>query len=275
MKVTVLGTGTSTGIPIPGCACEVCTSSNSRNKRLRTSIFVELTSADLGTSGAKSSEETIGRVLIDTSTDLRQQALTHGIVRIDKVLFTHTHADHTFGIDDLRSFNFVMRSSIDVYASETSAKDLLQKFRYCFQYDPAYEGGAPPKLNLLEIEAYTPLSLFGVEILPLPVLHGTLEVFAYRIGSFAYVTDCSSIPERSRACLRNLDVLILDGLRNRPHKTHFTVEQAVQEIEDLQPKRTFLTHISHELDHEKTNNTLHEITKQHVELAYDGLFFEA
>ncbi len=280
MKIRVLGSGTSTGVPVPGCRCAVCTSTDAKNDRLRTSIFIELERRDVRTAGpgegelVADSSQVIGHVLVDTSPDLRRQALRAGIARVDAVLYTHVHADHVFGIDDLRSFNFVNKSVIDCYASAASAADLEQKFRYAFFPDDDYEGGAPPNLTLSRIEPYKPFVLFGVPVLPLPVLHGSMEVFAYRIGSFGYATDCSEIPERTREHLKDLDVLILDGLRYRPHKTHFTHEQAVREIEILKPKQAYLTHISHELEHHAANEQLKKMTKRNVEMAYDGLVLD-
>jgi len=263
LKILVLGSGTSSGVPVPGCGCEVCRSSNPKDKRLRTSIYVELHGRDAP-----------GHVLVDTATDLRLQALTHGVSRIDAVLYTHTHADHTFGIDDLRSFNFVNNSVIDCYASAPSKKELELRFPYAFFPDPDYEGGAPPRLKLHEIPSSGPLKLFGVDILPVPVMHGKMEVLGFRFGKFAYVTDCSFIPESSRVMLRDLDCLILDGLRMRPHATHFTLAQAIQEIENLRPRRAYLTHISHEIGHDWANAELKKMTELPVEMAYDGLTIE-
>ena len=262
-KATVLGCGTSTGVPIPGCSCDVCTSDNPRNKRLRPSIYLELA---LG-------NDTNKGVLIDTSTDLRQQALRQKIASIDAVLYTHSHADHIFGIDDLRSFNFIQKNPIPVYAKKSTAADLSRLFKYAFFPDPNYQGGAPPRLELHTIEAYQALNLFGANFIPLPLLHGTMEIFGYRLGNFAYLTDCSSIPEKTKEHLQNLDTLILDGLRDRPHKTHFTLKQAVYEIEQLKPKQSYLTHMSHDIEYEEANQRLAQSTEQNVELAYDGLEF--
>ena len=269
MKVTVLGSGTSTGVPVPGCGCPICLSPDPRNKRFRTSISIELNPAD----GADAKRT----LLIDTSTDLRMQALTFNLKRVDAVLYTHLHADHVNGIDDLRSFNFIQKSPIAVYATETCGQGLQRMFSYAFSHDPNYEGGAPPRLDMRYFQVGEPLHLFGATILPLPVKHGRMEVVAFRIGAFAYVTDCSEIPEATRELLHGLDVLILDGLRKRPHRTHFTHEQAVREIELLKPKQSYLTHISHEVDHAETNAALRAMTATTsvaVELAYDGLTFE-
>ena len=250
-------------MPVPGCGCAICHSADPKNKRFRTSIVVHLSPAD----GADQERN----VLIDTSTDLRIQALTFGIKRVDAVLNTHVHADHVNGIDDLRSFNFAQRAMIPVYATTLSAQSLQRMFGYAFAHDSKYEGGAPPRLSLQTFEPYEPLHLFGVQFIPLVVMHGKMEVIAFRIGKFAYVTDCSLIPDRSKELLRGLDCLILDGLRVRPHPTHFTLEQAVREIEELKPKQSYLTHLSHEVEHQETNAKLKMLTSLPVELAYDGL----
>jgi phosphoribosyl 1,2-cyclic phosphate phosphodiesterase len=261
----VLGSGTSTGVPVPGCRCRVCLSADPLNKRLRTSILFELGTEKSG--GTDSGPA----ILVDTSPDLRYQALRSGITHIDAVLYTHVHADHVFGIDDLRSFNFINGNVIPVYASETSASELESRFTYAFFADALYEGGAPPQLSLQRIRPYEPLLLFGTHILPLALKHGRMDVLGFRLGNFAYLTDCSEIPEVSREHLQNLDVLILDGLRYRPHKTHFNHAQAVREIERLSPKRSYLTHISHEVEHHEANEKLRQLTTLPVELAYDGL----
>ena len=263
MKVRILGTGTSTGVPIPGCLCEVCTSKNPKNNRLRCSVHIEYIDA---ASNPYS-------LLIDTSTDLRQQALRANLNCIDAVLFTHTHADHVHGIDDLRSFNFINNTNIDLYAIKASADELESKFRYCFHKDPVYEGGAPPRLRLHRFEPNEALTLGNREIVPLPVRHGSLEVMGYRSENFAYITDCSEIPPATKELLKNVEIVVLDGLRNRPHKTHFTIDQAIAELEQIAPKRAYLTHISHELEHEQTNQELKAKSSIPIELAYDCLEF--
>ncbi len=160
---------------------------------------------------------------------------------------------------------------IPIYADHRSADVLEEKFNYCFFSDPEYQGGAQPRLTLTRIEPYIALKLFGVDIMPLPVLHGRQQILGFRIGTFAYLTDCSEIPEQTREQLQGLQVLILDALRNRPHQTHFTLEQAVNEVEKLSPGQTYLIHMSHEVEYEAANSQLLEMTKLRVELAYDGL----
>ena len=263
MRITVLGSGTSTGIPIPGCTCEVCTSTDPRNTRFRTSALVELIKG-----------ENTHNILFDTTPDLRAQALKFGFSRIDSVLYTHTHADHVCGIDDLRSFNFVNKMRIPVYANEDSSEHLLRMFSYAFKPDPNYEGGAPPQLDLKKITPYEPIELLDTSVIPLPIYHGKMEILGFRIGGFAYLTDCSAIPERTAGYLRDLDVLIIDGLRDRPHNTHFTQEEAVAEIVKLKPKKSYLIHMSHEVEHIRANAKLREFSNLDIELAYDGLVIE-
>lgn len=260
VQLEILGTGTSTGVPIPSCPCTVCRSENPKNKRLRSSAFFSFGQGN--------------NVLIDTSPDLRQQALRSNLSRVSAVLYTHTHADHTFGIDDLRSFNFIQKETIPLYATEESAEQLKRTFRYCFYRDPSYQGGAPPRLSLSTILPNQELDLGFGKLQAIPVRHGQMEVLGFRAGNIAYVTDCSFIPPESMELLLGLDVLVLDGLRERAHATHFTIPQAVEIIEKLKPKRAYLTHISHEVDHDEWNQKLTELSSQRIELAYDGLIIK-
>lgn len=254
--VTVLGSGTSTGVPVPACKCPVCASTNPKNQRLRSSIFIE---------GPE------GNILIDCGPDFRTQSLKYNIVAIDKVLITHTHADHIFGMDDLRCFNFASGNTIELFAGSEHRAELERIFRYTFSPDLSYEGGALPKLQLKNLIAFQPLHLCGMRIIPLPLLHGTGRSYGFRIGDFAYLTDCSEIPDQTLEALPGLSFLILDGLRQRPHRTHFSHAEAVQQIDRIQPKMTYLTHISHEVDHDSGNTELSRISSHPVELAYDGL----
>lgn len=271
MKVICLGTGTSTGVPLLGCGCEVCRSGKKENERLRSSILIQLQK-----NGAQSTlgDTSVANILIDTGPDLRLQCLREQIRRIDAVLYTHAHADHIFGIDDLRAFNFVTGKSIPLYADKQTGARLRAIFSYAFAADEAYQGGAAPRLDLHTIEAYAPFDLFGVEFLPLLLKHGRADVLGFRVNKFAYLTDCSSIPERTKEQLQGLEVLILDGLRERPHPTHFNTAAALIEVEELKPRKTYLTHLTHELDHERGNHALKQMTSHDVELAYDGLQFE-
>lgn len=259
LRVEILGSGTSTGVPIPSCSCKICSSTDPKNKRLRTSI-------------ALTSEKQT--VVIDTGADFRTQVLRSGIKDIAAVLYTHTHADHIFGIDDLRGFNYTSGKAIPLYADKDSIKSLKEIFSYIFTPDLNYPGGALPKLLLNEIVPFKTFEVAGLKITPLPLLHGKLVVLGFRIGNFAYLTDCSEIPEATKEKLTDLDYLIIDGLRDRPHPTHLSFARAVCEIEQLRPRKAYLTHITHEVDHDAGNARLKELTSADVELGYDGLVLE-
>jgi phosphoribosyl 1,2-cyclic phosphate phosphodiesterase len=251
LRVTMLGSGTSSGVPVIGCTCAVCTSTDPRDRRSRPGLKLE----------------SAGRtVLIDTPTDLREQALRFGLDRVDAVLFTHPHADHVFGLDDLRIFNFRQRQAIPCYGSPATLAALRRTFAYVFE--DGQEGGGKPQLELRAIDG--PFAAGGVRFTPLAVAHGEMEVLAFRSGGFAYVTDCSAIPPASMRELGGLDVLILDALRHRPHPTHFTVAEALAVIATLRPRRAILTHIAHDLGHAEVSATL----PQGTELGYDGLIFD-
>ncbi|PYU97963.1 MAG: MBL fold metallo-hydrolase [Acidobacteria bacterium] len=248
MRLTFLGTGTSTGVPTLACRCPVCTSSDPRDKRTRPSVLLEFD----------------GRaVVIDTAPDFRQQALREGMERLDAVLFTHTHADHVLGLDDVRVFYFRQREPIPIYASSRSMDDIRRIFTYIF--DQTYPYGGIAKLDPHIIDG--PFDLWGERLIPLPVLHGNLPVLGFRFGKAAYVTDFSAIPDSTIPLIEGLDVLILDALRHKPHPTHSSLEQSLEWVERLKPRRAFFTHIAHELGHEATNAVL----PPHVRLAYDGL----
>lgn len=251
MRLTFLGSGTSHGVPMIGCECDVCTSADPRNRRYRPSIYVE--------------HEGHG-ILVDTTPDFRTQALTFGVRRVDAVLITHTHADHIFGMDDLRRFNDLQGTEIPLFGSEATLRDVRRIFEYIFV--PTQEGGGKPRIDLRL--AQDRWNLFGLAVQALPVFHGALEVTAYRFDRIAYVTDVSFIPPESMARLTDLDVLILDTVRPTPHPTHFGLEQALAVIEQLAPRQAFLTHLSHHYDHEKTNRLL----PPKVRLAHDGLVLD-
>ena len=250
MKITILGSGTSTGIPMVGCHCQVCDSTDRHDKRTRASIMVEY--------GAK-------RILVDTSTDLRGQMLREGIPHIDAVLLTHTHADHIHGIDDLRGFHFIHRRIIPCYGSPETMERVTKGFAYIFE-GLASEGYSP----LLEpFRVKTPFELFGCSITPVPINHGSLSATGYRFGKAAYLTDCSEIPDSSLPLLQGLDLLIIDALRYSPHPNHFNIEGALQVVQALRPRRTLLTHLTHEVHH-KDGTRL----PPGVEFAHDGLAIE-
>jgi phosphoribosyl 1,2-cyclic phosphate phosphodiesterase len=251
LTVTLLGSGTSTGVPVIGCPCAVCTSTNPKNRRLRPGLKLETER---------------GVVLVDTPTDLREQALRFGLPRLDAVVYTHPHADHVFGLDDIRIFNFRQRAPIPCYASRETLRALRRTFAYVFE--ETQEGGGKPQLDLIEIQG--PFELIGRTIVPVPVWHGSMEVYGYRLGSFAYVTDCSAIPEESYRLLEGVEVLILDALRYKPHSTHFSVDEAVEAAARIGAARTILTHLAHEVDYGAPEVEL----PPSVEFGYDGIRFE-
>lgn len=206
---------------------------------------------------------------------MRQQALRAGITAVSAVLVTHTHADHIFGIDDLRSFNFTSRAPVPLFATPASIAEIKRFFHYIFEPDQDYLGSRPPQLNIEQISPGRAFSVAGVSIIPLPVMHGHMEVMGFRVGNLAYITDCSSIPQSTVDLLSGLKVLVLDGLREREHPTHLNHEMALREIERIAPEKAYLTHITHEVLHEESNQKLREATAGQVELAYDGLVIEA
>jgi phosphoribosyl 1,2-cyclic phosphate phosphodiesterase len=248
MKVTFLGTGTSYGIPMIGCECNVCISDNPKNFRTRSSIFIS---------------EGENSILIDAATELRIQCLKNKIKKLDAVLLTHSHADHILGLDDLRHFNKNQKANIPVYGSEDTVNNIYQMFSYAFK--ETISNSSKPKFTLKHIDGA--LNLFGLKIIPVNVMHGQEKVTAYRFDKFAYVTDVSGIPSDSMDKLKGLDLLILDALRHFPHEKHFSIEQALNIVSELKPKQALFTHIAHDLEHEKTNNMLPD----GIRLAYDGL----
>jgi phosphoribosyl 1,2-cyclic phosphate phosphodiesterase len=250
MKLTFLGTGTSTGVPSIGCGCETCLSNDPRDKRLRVSVLIE--------HAGKS-------ILVDTSIDFRQQALRANIKYLDAVLITHCHVDHVFGLDDIRPLNF-RHGAMGVYANEIAWKDLRRIFQYIFE--PTHFGGGLPQLIPHTVEPNAPFSIGkDLEITPLEVIHGELPVIAYRFNDFAYATDLKTIPSNSMNGLRDLDVLVLDCVRIKPHSTHLCLEEALSYIEDLKPKRAFLTHVNHDILHERDSKLLPDF----VQFGYDEL----
>lgn len=252
MEIFVLGSGTSTGVPIVGCHCGVCESKNPKNKRLRSSVAVRV---DHG--------ETI---LIDTSPDLRQQALTNGIEQINAVFYTHCHADHTHGIDELRTYNYLQKSPIDIFGAGEHIAHLRRQFAYIFE-EGIQRGGGKPELTMHAVDLMRPFTRFDETITPIKLNHGKLLSVGWRIGNFAYCSDVSHIEEKSFEALKGLDVLFLGALRWRRHTTHFTIDEAVKVIERIAPKQAFLTHMGHEVDYEMAANHLPE----GVRPAYDQL----
>jgi len=262
MRITVLGSGTSSGVPAIGCDCAVCTSTDPKDRRTRPSILIE-TPAD----GDGSYTRDVRSILVDTSTDLREQALARNVRRVDAILFTHTHADHIFGLDDVRRFNHMQKSPIPCYADRHTAANLRRIFGYIFQ-PPDQRGGGLPQISLFHIGG--PFVLGELEIVPVRVLHGRLPVLGFRIGTFAYLTDCNHIPDESWPLLEGVTTIVLDALRHRPHSTHFSVSEAVDVVARLGAERAYFTHICHDLPHAATCAQL----PAGVELAYDGLVIE-
>lgn len=248
-EITFLGTGTSNGIPVIGCQCETCRSQDPRDRRTRTSAVVRFNGHSL---------------LIDTATELRAQALATGLARVDAVLMTHAHADHTGGFDDLRRFNELNQAHLPVYADPGTASVLRERYAYTFVDAFPFYGGKP---DLILHEVTGPFDLFGEAVVPIPVFHGRLPILGYRIGDLAYVTDAKEIPESSLELLRGLDILVINGLRQRPHPTHLSIPEAVAIVEELAPNRAFLVHISHEVNHVEAEAML----PAGVSVAWDGL----
>lgn len=246
LTLTILGSGTSTGVPVLGCRCAVCCSDRAENQRTRCSALLRW--------GGRC-------VLIDTATDFRQQALREGLERVDAVLFSHTHADHVHGIDDLRTFT-LKGAAIPVYGSAEAMATIQRVFAYIFADDA--EPGFRPRLRLHAVAE--PFALFGQKVTPVPLFHGAGMAYGYRVGALAYLTDCSAIPESSLALLGGLDVLVIDALRFTAHASHFNIAGAVAAARQIGARRTLLTHLSHEVDHFRHAAELPE----GMEFAYDG-----
>ena len=263
--MTVLGSGTSHGVPAIGCDCDVCRSTDSRDKRTRPSILIEIRDGVAPEQSAVAGS--VRSILVDTSTDLRAQALANDVRRVDAILFTHTHADHVFGLDDVRRFNQMQQAAIPCFADANTVASLRRMFAYVFE-PPVQKGGGLPQLSLSRLAGA--FSLGGVEIVPVPLWHGALPVLGFRVGSFAYLTDCNRIPDESFALLKGVRTLIIDALRHRPHSTHFSVDQAAAAAARIGAGRTWFTHISHDLGHAATCASL----PPGIELAYDGLVVE-
>ncbi|HXM98718.1 MAG TPA: bifunctional riboflavin kinase/FAD synthetase [Candidatus Dormibacteraeota bacterium] len=254
IQLTVLGSGTSMGVPTLGCHCPVCDSADPFDKRLRPSILLSRNGQN---------------VVIDTTPDFRTQALRAGLDRLDALLLTHGHADHIMGFDDVRPFNLRQRIALPVYSNEETFRVLRRAFSYVF--DDAPRLSAVPSVSLRVIDG--PFDLLGVTFVPIPLIHGEMEVLGFRFGKAAYLTDFSRVPDTSRALLQDLDDLIVDALRDVPHPMHQTVEQALALIETIKPRRAWFTHIAHELPHAATNERLRKLGFNNIQMAYDGLQF--
>jgi phosphoribosyl 1,2-cyclic phosphate phosphodiesterase len=250
MRVRFLGTSTSYGVPVIGCPCHTCTSDDPRNRRTRASIYVE-------------SDEGV-KLLIDSGPELRIQALRERVTKLDAVLYTHFHADHTAGIDDLKGFNAALGGILPCFGDAATGASLHERFAYAFIGTPWI--GLIPHIGYTNVDV-TPFYVGKTCIQPIPMRHGSIRATGYRIGNFAYLTDTSGVPASSRALLHDLDVVVVDALRWEPHPTHLSVPEALELIADIRPRHAYLTHVSHSLEQEATNKRI----GPHVEVAYDGL----
>jgi phosphoribosyl 1,2-cyclic phosphate phosphodiesterase len=249
LTVTFLGTGTSQGVPVIGCTCEVCTSVDFRDKRLRSSIYIQSNNLS---------------VIIDTGPDFRQQVLRENIQHLDAVLFTHAHRDHTAGLDDVRAFNFKQNIHMPVYGSKATLDQLQQDFAYIFGPDN-YPG--LPRIELRPVGT-EPFTIANTDFIPLPVLHYKLPVLGFRTGNFAYITDANHIPGETMDRLKGLQVLVLNALQREPHISHFNLEEAVAVAQQIGARKTFFTHVSHKLG---LHRTVEKELPPNMELAWDGL----
>ncbi len=255
MRITVLGSGTSQGVPMIGCSCVVCRSSDPKNRRYRSCLHVE---TDSGYS-----------ILVDTPPEFRLAAIERDLRRVDAVLFTHSHADHVFGLDDLRTFNWIQQTEIPLYAEPDVIGDLNRAFNYIWRDTQA--GGGKPRLTLNEISAGETMSMGGLTVEPLRVMHGQLPILAFVFGGkAAYVTDVSNIPIETLERIRGVEVLFLDAVRYAPHPTHYHYDKALEIAREIGASQTYFVHLSHDYDYEIVNAAL----PKGVSLAYDGLTFE-
>ncbi len=250
IEAIILGSGTSHGVPMIGCECAVCTSSDPRDRRSRPSIFVR--AGDLS-------------ILVDTGPDLRLQCLANGIDHLDAVLFTHHHADHITGLDDLRRFNWITGRAVPLYGTQRTLANIKSMFRYAFEPAPDSPHDRPE--FTLHTITHEPFEINGETITPIPLMHGQLPVLGFRFGNFAYCTDCSHIPDESMALLQDLDVLVLEAVRIKPHPAHFNLEQAIEAARRIGALRTYFTHIAHQISHAEVDQNLPDC----IQLAYDGL----
>lgn len=253
MQITFTGTGTSQGIPVIACPCDVCHSNNPLDKRLRSSIHIQTENAS---------------IVIDTGPDFRQQMLRENIKHLDAVVFTHEHKDHTAGLDDVRAFNFVQKKAMKVYATKQVQEALKREFAYAFA-DTKYPG--VPEITLEEINAETPFNINGVTLIPILVYHYKLPVLGFRIGEFTYITDANFIPDEEKEKIKGSKIIVINALRRQTHISHFTLEEAIALMDELKPEKAYFTHISHQLGkHEDVSKEL----PAYIQLAYDGLKLE-
>lgn len=255
-RFILLGCGTSTGVPLPGCSCKVCVSQDPKNFRNRTSALLQLASGK--------------NILIDAGPDLRHQALTYGIKHVDTVLYTHAHADHILGTDDLRVFNFLSKKSITCFGSQTTLRQLQASFPYIFNPNPHYKGGMVAQLELLEISNEGSFKIHDTLVEAFPLPHGDVTVTGFRFGELAYATDCKGFSGRARSVLEGVKYLFLDGLRWELHNTHNSIEEAIQLAHEVNAEKTFLIHTTHSIDYEEVSQQL----PTGIELGFDGLTIE-
>lgn len=249
LHIQFLGTGTSTGIPMIGCDCTVCTSKNPKDNRLRSSILVQSTKTSL---------------IVDTTPDFRYQMLRTHTRRLDAVLFTHPHKDHMAGLDDIRAFNFFSQKAMDIYANSLTEEAVKRDFYYAFA-DKKYPG--VPELNLITIDE-NPFVIGDIPVQPILVYHHKMPVFGFRFGDFTYITDANRIEEDQKALIRGSKVLVLNALRKEAHISHFTLQEAVDLATELDIPEVYFTHISHQLG---LHDSIHQELPPHIQLAYDGL----
>jgi phosphoribosyl 1,2-cyclic phosphate phosphodiesterase len=251
MTVRFLGTGTTDGVPVIGCDCAVCRLKNPKNQRLRSGVFVE---------------QGGDRLLIETSPDLRFQALKYHITHFDAILLSHAHYDHSAGLPEIRRFNFIMNKTLPLYANAPTLEELTRSYYYFFE--PIQEGGGLPSITFNKADK--PFMVKSFAITPIPIKHGVMDILGYRIGAMAFITDASFIPETSFSLLENLDLLILNALRYEPHSTHFSVGEAVKAAQKIAAKQTYFTHMAHNIDYD----TLKKELPPTISPAYDGLKLE-
>ena len=252
MKITFLGTGTSQGIPVIACDCKVCRSDNPKDNRLRTSVLIE------------DNNQTI---VIDTGPDFRQQMLRENVQKLDAIVYTHQHKDHVAGMDDIRAFNYKFKKDMDIYCTAEVEEALIREFPYVFS---AYKYPGVPEIKVHNIKN-EPFNINGVEILPIEGLHYKLTVFGYRINNFVYLTDVSFVSKKEKEKMKGADIIVLDALRKTPHISHFTMEQAVELLEELQPKQGYLIHISHLMG---LHNEVVKELPDFIKPAHDGLVLQ-
>jgi phosphoribosyl 1,2-cyclic phosphate phosphodiesterase len=251
VKVTFLGSGTSQGVPVIGCNCKVCTSLDFRDKRLRASVHIEIEGHSF---------------IIDSGPDFRQQVLRERINQLDALIFTHEHKDHTAGMDDIRSFNFLQKKDMPIYGRKSVLDQLKREFAYIFE-GTKYPG--IPRVEVLEIEN-KPFDIEGVKFTPIEVLHYKLPVFGYRIEDFTYITDAKTITQEEKQKIKGTKVLVLNALQSEPHPSHLTVDEAIELAQEINAERTFFTHMSHKIG---THSKISARLPKNIEFAFDGLKF--